>query len=151
MTSKEPYNKPPVRVWEYTIDGKWTVLAGKTDADNDRLSLKEASPRDWWFHVRGMPGSHVLLRALPDEEPGKDILKTAAAVAAWLVAKGTDCKRLIPVGFGETKPLVTPEKDDVDKATNRRVSFVNAHINNKPIMGMPADGGGQVAGDPCIK
>jgi predicted ribosome quality control (RQC) complex YloA/Tae2 family protein len=73
----------PVRVWEYTIDGKWTVLAGRTDADNDRLSLKEARPNDWWFHVRGMPGSHVLLKALPDEEPGKDILKAAAAVAAY--------------------------------------------------------------------
>ena len=72
MNSEKAYHKPPVRVWEYTIDGKWTVLAGRTDADNDRLSLKEARPNDWWFHVRGMPGSHVLLKALPDEEPGKD-------------------------------------------------------------------------------
>ncbi len=83
MAKETSYKRPPVRVWEYTIDGKWTVLAGKTDADNDRLSLKEARPNDWWFHVRGMPGSHVLLKALPDEEPGKDILKAAAAVAAW--------------------------------------------------------------------
>ncbi len=83
MNADNGYQKPPVSVWEYTIAGKWTVLAGKTDADNDRLSLKEARPKDWWFHVRGMPGSHVLLRALPDEEPGKEILKTAAAVAAY--------------------------------------------------------------------
>ena len=83
MTEENPYKRPPVRVWEYTIDWKWTVLAGRTDADNDRLSLKEARPNDWWFHVRGMPGSHVLLKALPDEEPGKDILKAAAAVAAY--------------------------------------------------------------------
>jgi predicted ribosome quality control (RQC) complex YloA/Tae2 family protein len=83
MNSEKAYHKPPVRVWEYTIDGKWTVLAGKTDADNDRLSLKEARPNDWWFHVRGMPGSHVLLKSLPDEEPRKDILKAAAAIAAW--------------------------------------------------------------------
>ena len=83
MTAKDPYQRPPVKAWEYTIDGKWTVLAGKTDADNDRLSLKEARPNDWWFHVRGMPGSHVLLKALPDEQPGKDVLKAAAAVAAY--------------------------------------------------------------------
>jgi len=83
MHADNGYQKPPIRAWEYTIAGKWTVLAGKTDADNDRLSLKEARPRDWWFHVRGMPGSHVLLRALPDEEPGKGILKKAAAVAAY--------------------------------------------------------------------
>jgi predicted ribosome quality control (RQC) complex YloA/Tae2 family protein len=83
MNAEKTHKKPPVNVWEYTIGGKWTVLAGKTDADNDRLSLKEAQPADWWFHVRGMPGSHVLLRAIPGEEPGKDILKTAAAVAAY--------------------------------------------------------------------
>ncbi len=83
MKTIKEYKPAPVRVWEYIIDGKWTVLAGKTDADNDRLSLKEARPNDWWFHVRGMPGSHVLLKAIPDEDPGKDILKAAAAVAAW--------------------------------------------------------------------
>ena len=83
MNADTTYKKPPLNVWEYTIDGQWTVLAGKTDADNDRLSLKEAQPADWWFHVRGMPGSHVLLKAIPGEEPGKDILKAAAAVAAY--------------------------------------------------------------------
>ena len=83
MSTDASYNRPPVKAWQYTIADKWTVLAGKTDADNDRLSLKEARPNDWWFHVRGMPGSHVLLKALPGEEPGKEILKAAAAVAAW--------------------------------------------------------------------
>ena len=83
MDKEKIYKKPPVKVWEYKIDGKWTVLAGKTDADNDRLSLKEARPADWWFHVRGMPGSHVLLKAIPGEKPGKEILKAAAAVAAY--------------------------------------------------------------------
>lgn len=76
-------NKPPVNAWVYTIDGIWTVLAGKSDVDNDRLSIKVAKPADWWFHVRGASGSHVLLKALPGEEPGKDILKAAAAVAAY--------------------------------------------------------------------
>ena len=77
------YQPESPRVWYYTLNGGHQVLAGKTDSDNDRLSLKLAKPNDWWFHVRGMPGSHVLLKALPDEEPGKDILKAAAAVAAW--------------------------------------------------------------------
>ena len=69
-------------LYVYTLPGGWTVLAGKTDADNDRLSIKLARPRDWWFHVRGMPGSHVLLR-VEDEEPPREILDAAAAVAAW--------------------------------------------------------------------
>lgn len=68
---------------EYTISSGWTVLAGKTDADNDHLSLKMAKPNDFWFHVRGMPGSHVVLRGKKGEKPGRSVLKEAAAIAAY--------------------------------------------------------------------
>lgn len=71
------------KLYRYELPGGWEVLAGKTSADNDRLSLKLAQPNDWWFHVRGTPGSHVLLRAKPGEEPHRDLLKQAAAVAAY--------------------------------------------------------------------
>jgi predicted ribosome quality control (RQC) complex YloA/Tae2 family protein len=73
---------PPPQLHRYELPGGWEVLAGRTDADNDRLSLELARPDDYWFHIRGMPGSHVLLRA-GGAEPDKDTLKAAAAVAAW--------------------------------------------------------------------
>lgn len=73
---------PPTRLHRYELPGGWEVLAGRTDADNDRLSLKMARPEDYWFHIRGMPGSHVLLR-VDGAEPDKNTLKAAAAVAAW--------------------------------------------------------------------
>lgn len=67
----------------HELPGGWKVLAGKTDADNDHLSIKLAKPNDHWFHVRGMPGSHVVLRAGSKEAPNRATLKQAAAVAAW--------------------------------------------------------------------
>jgi predicted ribosome quality control (RQC) complex YloA/Tae2 family protein len=70
-------------IYEYELRGDWKVLAGKTDVDNDFLSLKMAKPNDYWFHVRGMPGSHVILRAKPNEDPDRETLKRAAAVAAF--------------------------------------------------------------------
>ena len=70
-------------IYEYELAGGWIVLAGRTDQDNDCLSIKLAKPEDWWFHIRGMPGSHVILRAKPDRDPDKDILKQAAAIAAY--------------------------------------------------------------------
>lgn len=70
------------RVHQYELPGGWDVLVGKTDVDNDFLSLKVAKPNDYWFHVHGMPGSHVLLRAKPEAEPDKETLKQAAAIAA---------------------------------------------------------------------
>jgi predicted ribosome quality control (RQC) complex YloA/Tae2 family protein len=71
------------RLLHYTLPGGWTVLVGRTDADNDRLSLHIAKPNDWWFHIRGMPGSHVLLLARPGDDPDRATLKRAAAVAAY--------------------------------------------------------------------
>jgi predicted ribosome quality control (RQC) complex YloA/Tae2 family protein len=71
------------RLLHYTLPGGWQVLAGRTDADNDRLSLSIAKPNDWWFHIRGMPGSHVLLLARPGGDPDRATLKRAAAIAAY--------------------------------------------------------------------
>jgi OOP family OmpA-OmpF porin len=77
--------------------------------------------------------------------------KRALAVSRWLVGKGIDCHRLLPVGFGQTRPIVgtvaaqTPD----EKAQNRRTAFLNAAVKGKPIGGMPVDGGGKVAGDSC--
>lgn len=71
------------RVYRYELPGGWIVVAGKTDEDNDLLSIKTAKPDDWWFHVRGMPGSHVLLKSRPGEEPDRETLKRAAAIAAY--------------------------------------------------------------------
>jgi predicted ribosome quality control (RQC) complex YloA/Tae2 family protein len=79
---KDKKNRQP-DAYEYELPGGYQVLAGKTDAENDFLSIKFAAPNDYWFHVRGMPGSHVILRLGEKEEPAKDIIKQAAAVAAY--------------------------------------------------------------------
>ena len=74
---------PRPRIHRYELPGGWTVLAGATDDDNDQLSTTIAAPEDWWFHAEGVPGSHVVLRAKPDEDPNRDTLRQAAAVAAY--------------------------------------------------------------------
>jgi predicted ribosome quality control (RQC) complex YloA/Tae2 family protein len=79
---KDKTNRQP-DAYEYELPGGYQVLAGKTDAENDFLSIKFAAPNDYWFHVRGMPGSHVILSLGEKEEPAKDIIKQAAAVAAY--------------------------------------------------------------------
>ena len=51
--------------------------------------------------------------------------KRALAVCKWLVENGIDCKRLIAVGFGSTKPIASND-NPIDKAQNRRIEFIPA-------------------------
>jgi OOP family OmpA-OmpF porin len=74
--------------------------------------------------------------------------KRALAAGRWLVGHGIDCKRLLAVGFGGTKPIASNATAD-GKAQNRRTLFVNAALRGRAIGGLPADGGGRVAGDLC--
>jgi predicted ribosome quality control (RQC) complex YloA/Tae2 family protein len=67
----------------YALPGGWEVLAGRTDQANDYLSIKLARPDDRWFHIRGMPGSHVVLRVPSGTLPDRETLERAAGIAAF--------------------------------------------------------------------
>jgi OmpA-OmpF porin, OOP family len=83
-----------------------------------------------------------------EHEAQKLTEQRALAICRWLVANGIDCKRLIAVGFGSTKP-VESNSTPAGKAANRRIVFALAALKGRMIGGMPSDGGGAVAGDPC--
>ncbi len=70
----------------------------------------------------------------------------ALIVAREMVAMGADCKRILPVGFGTSKP-VAPRRSP----SNSRMEAHHAAIGERAIGGMPLDGGGKVAGDPCAE
>lgn len=71
--------------------------------------------------------------------------KRAKSVYQWLVNNGIDCKRIIAVGFGSTKPKA--DNSTVEgRAENRRISVINAELRNRAIGGMPIDGGGIISG-----
>lgn len=67
----------------FHLDGL-EVLVGKGDTDNDALTFEIGEPHDFWLHVAGFSGSHVVVRnpeeldALPHA-----VLERAAALAAW--------------------------------------------------------------------
>lgn len=65
----------------------------------------------------------------------------ATAVARWLVDHGVDCKRVVPMGFGDSEPVADNDSEE-GRAQNRRTVFVDNRTNRS---------GGHPAGNPCGK
>jgi len=74
--------------------------------------------------------------------------RRALAVARELVRLGVDCKRLVAVGFGDSKPIADGRAPE-GRVQNIRIEVHNVALLGRLIGGMPADGGGRPAGDPC--
>jgi predicted ribosome quality control (RQC) complex YloA/Tae2 family protein len=75
--------KRPAGIVEYLLPGDWQVFAGRTDAANEFVSLELAQPGDLWFHIRGMPGGHVVLRVPTGATPDRVTAELAASIAAF--------------------------------------------------------------------
>ena len=74
-TKKQKVKSKP---FHYVSSDGFDMYVGKNNYQNDELTFKLATGNDWWFHAKGMPGSHVIVKAenkeLPDstfEEAGK--------------------------------------------------------------------------------
>lgn len=64
----------------------FTILVGKGDEENDRLTFGVAEPRDLWLHVSGPAGSHVVIRNPEGREIAdvpRAVIARAAELAAW--------------------------------------------------------------------
>lgn len=65
--------------FHYISSDGYHIYVGKNNYQNDELTFQFASGNDWWFHAKGMPGSHVIVKTegkpdLPDrtfEEAGR--------------------------------------------------------------------------------
>lgn len=67
---------------------------GKNNLQNDELTFKFAKGNDWWFHAKGMPGSHVILRTPESvKEPSDEAFERAGALAG-AYSKGKDLDKV---------------------------------------------------------
>lgn len=58
-----------------------TILVGRSNSENDKLSLQIARGNDLFFHVRGSPGSHVVVRKPKEKSVPLETLLDAAVLA----------------------------------------------------------------------
>ena len=81
-SAKSAAKTPALPPRSFVTEDGFTVLIGRNNRQNDRLSMKQAVPGDIWLHAHDIPGSHAILRAEGREVPDSALL-TAAAWAAW--------------------------------------------------------------------
>lgn len=67
--------------FEFKTENGYTVLCGKNNIQNDKLTFKTASKLDYWFHVKNIPGSHCIMLCNGEEPPEIDFTQ-AAIIAA---------------------------------------------------------------------
>lgn len=72
----------PQSPMKFVSDDGLEILAGRSNAQNDELTLKLARRTDYWLHTQRVHGSHVIIRC-EGEEPPPRTLEQAAGIAAY--------------------------------------------------------------------
>ena len=89
---------------EFYTSGGYRVLVGRNNLQNDRLTFKTAEKGDLWFHVKDLPGSHVILFCGGEEPSEADYTEAASAAAYYSKATG----ELVPVDYTRVKNVKKP-------------------------------------------
>ena len=105
MTGKGKVKIVHAKPMEFQSSAGLTILVGKNNSQNDRLTLKDADKRDLWLHAQKLHGSHVILKT-GGAEPDEASLTEAAMLAAWF-SQGRESGQ-VPVDYTPVKIVKKP-------------------------------------------
>ncbi len=94
------------------------MFVGKNNIQNEELTFKVATGNDWWFHAKGMPGSHVIVKANNQELPDKTFEEAASLAAHY--SNGADQDKV---------EIDYIQKKEVKKVPGKMPGFVIYHTN----------------------
>ena len=91
--------------FKFTAPDGTTILVGKNNYQNDRLTFKVSNPGDIWLHTQDIPGSHVIIRC-DGEEPAEDTLLLASYLAVHFSQAANSSK--VPVDYTRCRFVKKP-------------------------------------------
>lgn len=103
--SGEKRQKNKSKPFHYISSDGFHMYVGKNNYQNDELTFKFADGGDWWFHAKGMPGSHVIVKTSGKELPDHTF-EEAARLAAFY-SKGRDNEK-VEIDYLERKNVKKP-------------------------------------------
>ncbi len=104
-SGKKQMKKQALPPLEFKTSQGLTVLVGRNNIQNDKLTFKTGRRGDIWLHAQKCPGSHVLLVADGKEVPDDAIVEAAEIAAYYSSAKdGT----VVTVDYTDVKNIKKP-------------------------------------------
>ena len=88
---------------------------GKNNIQNEEVSFKIATGNDWWFHAKGIAGSHVIVKSDKDNGASEwDMPDEVFELCASLAALNSSHKDLtkVEVDYTRKKHLKKPAEGD---------------------------------------
>lgn len=95
-------NKP----LHYISSDGFHIYVGKNNLQNDELTFSFAVGNDWWFHAKGAPGSHVIVKSEGEELPDKTFEEAGRLAAYYSKSRGSD---RVEIDYIEKKHVKKPK------------------------------------------
>lgn len=76
--------------YHYLSSDGFDIYVGKNNYQNDELTFQFATGNDWWFHAKGAPGSHVIVKTNGQELPDRTFEEAGKLAAYYSKNRGGD-------------------------------------------------------------
>lgn len=119
---RRKYTKKKVKITSrplhYISSDGYHMYVGKNNLQNEELTFHFASGNDWWFHAKGVPGSHVIVKTNGDSLPDRTFEEAGRLAAYYSKNRGNQKVEIDYV-----------EKKHVKKPGGGKPGFVIYHTN----------------------
>lgn len=106
---RRKFTKQKVKIsskpFHYVSSDGYHMYVGKNNIQNEELTFHFANGNDWWFHAKGCPGSHVIVKTNGDELPDKTFEEAGKLAAYYSKNRGNE---KVEIDYVEKKHVKKP-------------------------------------------
>ena len=106
---KRKFTKQKVKInskpFHYISSDGYHMYVGKNNIQNEELTFHFANGNDWWFHAKGCPGSHVIVKTNGEELPDRTFEEAGKLAAYYSKNRGNE---KVEIDYIEKKHVKKP-------------------------------------------
>lgn len=133
IKGKQKRERITSKPFHYMSSDGYHIYVGKNNYQNEELTFKLAAGNDWWFHAKGIPGSHVVVKSNGDDLPDRVFEEAGRLAAHYSQARGQ-----------EKVEIDYTQKKNVKKPNGSKPGFVVYYTNYSLVIGSDISGIAQI-------